>query len=721
MTTDLALADVCGAWQALVPPNRIRISEGAAKNLRINRPGGASGPWNPLETPYMVEPVDMLGSRRHEAVCFVGPAQSGKTIGLGEGWLAHAVVNDPGDMLIVQMTQDKAREYSKQRIDRAIKNSPALAAMRSAMARDDNLHDKQFKNGMWLRVAWPTVTNLSSTSYRYVFGTDYDRWNQGKDDVDGEGAGFGLMKKRTTTFLSRGKTSVESSPGRPIVDPSWKPSTPHEAPPVGTPESGGGVLGIYNTGDRRRWYWKCPHCGDWLEAAPGLRLFSLDDDDQLLEDIRDIDIDTYARQHATVAHGACGALILPADREQMNRRGLWLPEGVTIDDRDRLSGTPRTSSIASYWLGGVAATYVTWFTLIQRHLQGLLAYSMSGDETALQLTANTDQSMPYMSRHLREAADAAARGKRYEHDMPRFIVPDWARFVVAAVDVQGGKNARFVVQVHAIGEHQRQAVIDRYAITMSRREGMGDEFAPIDPAAYAEDWDLLTEKVLKATYRTTNEDREVRVRLAGVDTGGEDGVTDNAYRWARRVRKAGLGSRLLLLKGVGTKSDWHVRETEVGGAQGSGDLKLYLLNSNLLKDAVWAGLQRRDPGPNYYHFPEPKSDTNPKGWVTQAFYDELHAEVRNENGVWEQIKPRNETFDCCQMIRGVCSVKGADRREFWTSPPGWALPLDAGNTEVVTPEQRRELQAEPLPAVTPADRKPRVKLERRARRSAYMG
>ena len=43
------------------------------------------------------------------------------------------------------------------------------------------------------------------------------------------------------------------------------------------------------------------------------------------------------------------------------------------------------------------------------HLQGLLAYSMSGDETALQLTANTDQSMPYMSRHLREAADAAAR------------------------------------------------------------------------------------------------------------------------------------------------------------------------------------------------------------------------------------------------------------------------------------------------------------------------
>ena len=244
-----ALQDVCSAWPALVPPNRVRVSEGAASTLYIKRPGGAGGYWNPHETPYMVEPTDMLASRRHSAVCFVGPAQTGKTVALGEGWLAHAVVNDPGDMAIIQMTQDKAREYSKQRVARAIANSPKLREMRSAMARDMNLHDMQFKNGMWVRIAWPTVSNLSSTSYRYVFGTDYDRWPH---NLDGEGDGFTLMGKRVTTFLSRGKVAVESSPGYPMTDPTWKPSSAHEAPPVGTPETGGGILSIYNRSDRRR-------------------------------------------------------------------------------------------------------------------------------------------------------------------------------------------------------------------------------------------------------------------------------------------------------------------------------------------------------------------------------------------------------------------------------------------------------------------------------------
>jgi hypothetical protein len=43
--------------------------------------------------------------------------------------------------------------------------------------------------------------------------------------------------------------------------------------------------------------------------------------------------------------------------------------------------------------------------------------------------------------------------------------------VTAQVDVQGGVNSRFVVQVHAIGEHREKAVIDRFAITESERQG----------------------------------------------------------------------------------------------------------------------------------------------------------------------------------------------------------------------------------------------------------
>lgn len=715
----LALADICSAWTALLPPNRMPVSQGAA-NLIIKRPGGGSGPWSPAETPYMVEPIDMLASRRHQAVCFVGPAQSGKTVGMGEGWLAHAVVNDPGDMAIVQMTQQKAREYSKQRIDRAlsVEDSPLAAAL-SMSAHDDNVLDKRFRNGMWLRLLWPTPTNLSSSSYRYVFGTDYDRWNDGRDDVGGEGEGFGMMLARIRTFLSRGKVAVESSPGRPIIDPTWRPSTPHEAPPVGTSESGPGILGIYNRGDRRRQYWKCRHCDERFQATPGLGLFGLDPDEQLIEDIRDLDIDAYARQHARIACPACGAILLPSDRDLMNRTGIWLADGLTIDALDRVSGNPRVSTIASYWLGGVAAAYSTWHMLIAKHLQGLYDYAMTGNELNLQTTINTDQGMPYMSRHLVEARDAAQRGSRFEHDLHRFIVPDDARFVVVAVDVQGGKNARFVVQAHAVGENNEQWLIDRYSITQSQRPGLGDEFAPIDPASHPEDWDVLTDKVLRATYRTNHPDRELRVKAAIVDTGGEgrkgadENVTNNSYAWARRVRKAGLLQRLRLSKGASTRADWHIRETKVGGAQGQGDVTLHLLEPNKFKDMVNAGLQRREAGPGYIHFPEPRSERNPDGWLPAAFFDELKAEVRNENGVWEQIKKRNEAFDLCYMIRALCMMLGTDKREFWTRPPVWALPLTEGNSEIVTADERRDMKSESTKPPPPAQ-------ERRVRRSAYL-
>lgn len=703
-----ALGDVCGGWPALVPPNRVSVSEGAGGILVIKRPGGASGHWSAAETPYMVEPLDTCGSRLFSGVCFAGPAQSGKTAALGEAWMSHNVVNDPGDMLLVQMTQDKAREYSKQRIDRAVKNSPRLRAMRSAMARDDNLHDKQFRNGMWVRIAWPTATNMSSTSYRYTFGTDYDRWD---DNIDGEGDGWTLLGKRSTTFLSRGMNTIESSPGRPITDPYWKPSTPHEAPPVT------GVLGVYNTSDRRRWYWPCPHCGEHFEASPGLKLFRLPPDDELLEDIRNLDIEQFARDYSNISC-ECGSIIKPADRSGMQERGLWLREGLAIDAKRRVSGNPRVSKTAGFWLGGVAAAYTNWPLLVRQHLQALLDYALTGSELKLQTTANTDQGMPYLSRHLAEAGSEQGVESRTEPDLPRYIVPDAGRFLVASVDVQGGKNARFVVQVHAVAEHLEQTLVNRFSITMSKRPGMGDEFAPLDPSSYPEDWDVLTEQVVLATYRTNDPTKEMKTRLVVVDTGGEDGVTNNAYAWYRRLRKQGLSRTVRLAKGSSTKAEWHVRESMVGGTQGVGDIPLFMLEPNKFKDAVDAGLQRKTPGPGYYHFPEPRHPVkNPDGWLPQAFFDELKSEVRGANGVWVQIKKRNESFDLCYMIRAGCMMLGADKREFWSNLPAWAQP-HATNSYVITPEVRREEKADALEQAAATLPPARV---RQVARSAYLG
>lgn len=708
-----SLSDICAAYPALMPPRRLSVSQGAANALVIKQPGGYVGPWSVDETPYMVEPMDMLASRRHEAVCFVGPARTGKTMGLLEGWMAHAVDNDPGDMLIVQMTQDKAREYSKTRIDRALRHSPRLASLKSTSNQDDNTHDKMFRNGMWLRIGWPTVSQLSSSDYRYVAETDYDRM---PDDIDGEGSPYALGLKRTTTFLSRGMCLVESSPGRDIEDPNWQPVTAHEAPPTS------GIIGIYNQSDRRRWYWKCPDCYHWFEAAPGLSLFNLPSEAELLEMVREADIDALATRYSAAVCPHCGTLIDKRHKHALNRAGRWLQDGMSIDPHDEVRGTPLASSVAGYWLGGVAAAYQPWKSLVLRYLMGLREYALTGSELILKTTVNTDQGMPYLSMHLRDVANSARNPEdRRDSAMQRYIVPPETRFLTAQVDVQGGSNARFVVQVHAHGPHFEQWLVDRYNITDSRREGMGTEYAPIDPASYGEDWDRITEQVVRCTYRTPIEGKELRIKIVAVDTGGEDGVSDKAYDWYRRLRRERLHKRVMLVKGASTKTAPLIRESQVGARKAGekGDVPLYLLNTNLLKDAVSAGLKRTTPGPGYIHFPEVKSAKSPNGWLPQAFFDELSAEVRNKDGTWQQVRKRNEAFDLCVYARAACLRLGVDKIKDWARVPAWAAPLE-GNSELIAADERREMKAnEPIspPAEAPTLRMAHP-AQRRPRRSS---
>jgi phage terminase large subunit GpA-like protein len=284
------------------------------------------------------------------------------------------------------------------------------------------------------------------------------------------------------------------------------------------------------------------------------------------------------------------------------------------------------------------------------------------------------------------------------------------------------------VQVHAVGAFREQWLVDRFEIKLSARPGLGAEFAPIDPAAYPEDWDELTKKLLLSTYRTPTEGREMRIKMVVVDTGGEDGVTANAYAWYRRVRKLGLARRVMLYKGASAKTAPVLRETMVGkrGTADKGDIPLNSCNPNLLSDIVATGLKRDGTGAGYLHFPEPRHpETNPGGWLPQAFFDELGAEVRSKSGVWTQIRKRNESFDLCRMIAAGIIRLGLDKITDWNKVVDWLAPLDR-NSDVISAEDRRTLreagdedvQKEAVISVAPVKRKPRP---RRVSTSSYLG
>ncbi|UVE63781.1 phage terminase large subunit family protein [Escherichia coli] len=319
-----------------------------------------------------------MASREYDAVIFVGPARTGKTIGLIDGWIVYTIVCDPSDMLVVQMTEDKAREHSKKRLDRTFRSSAAVKKRMSPRRNDNNVHDKTFRDGSFLKIGWPSVNIMSSSDYRFVALTDYDRF---PENIDSEGDGFSLASKRTTTFMSAGMTLVESSPGRDICDSKWRRKSPHEAPPTT------GILSLYNRGDRRRWYWSCPYCGEYFQPAMDAMTGYRNEPDPFK-----------ASEAAYLLCPHCSGIITAEKKRELNSAGVWLREGQVIDRNGNVSGEPCRSRIASFWMEGPAAAYQTWAQLVYKLLTAEQEYEATGSEETLRAVINTDWGLPYLPR-----------------------------------------------------------------------------------------------------------------------------------------------------------------------------------------------------------------------------------------------------------------------------------------------------------------------------------
>ncbi|MRF78325.1 phage terminase large subunit family protein, partial [Escherichia coli] len=79
-----------------------------------------------------------------------------------------------------------------------------------------------------------------------------------------------------------------------------------------------------------------------------------------------------------------------------------------------------------------------------------------------------------------------------------------------------------------------------YNIRQSLRAKEHGECYPIDPAGYPEDWDLLLSDVFeKAWPLASDPSKHMRLMAMAVDSGGEDGVTDNAYKFWRKCKRNG--------------------------------------------------------------------------------------------------------------------------------------------------------------------------------------
>lgn len=642
--------------EILLPPERIRVSDAAAKYRVVYNPPAYVGPWDNETVPYNREVMDTLESRDYSAVCFVAPAQSGKTECI-PNWLAYNIVCDPSDFMLVEKSQTEARNFSMMKIDRMLRHSLELGSRMLNGSSADNTFDKMFKSGTYLSIAWPTVNALSGKTIRRVALTDYDRF---PIDIGGEGAAFDLARRRTNSYKRLGMTYVESSPSYDVIDHLWTPKTPHEAPPCE------GILGIYNRGDRRRWYWKCPHCDDYFE--PSFELMRWPESEDLME----------CAEKAYMACPHCfettGAMIMSYMKRDLNLSGIWLRDGEKVDKRGVISGTARRSDIASFWIKGPATAFGQWKTLVINYLLAMQEYVSTANDRPLKTTYNTDQGEPYIPPNLRDARspeDLMGRAKPFE----QHTVPEGVRFLVATIDVQ---KRKFVVQVHGIKPAANTVdivVIDRFDIQKSERRDDDNERHLINPASYPEDWDLITTQVIEKTYLLDDDSgRQMSIKLIGCDSGGVTGVTTRAYEYYRRLKTQGLAGRFYLVKGASQKAAPRVHksypdsERKDRNAGARGEIPVLMLNTNILKDWVDAALGRREPGAGYIEFAD---------WLPLDFYKELCVETRNIKGEWENLKGlRNESWDLLEYCYALCVALRAEKFNWDKPEAAWARPWD---------------------------------------------
>lgn len=656
-----SLGDILTECAAIFqPPERLSVSEAAEKYVYLRNPPAYIGPYQNNTTPYMREAMDMFSSRDHNSLIFVSSAQSAKTQGLILNTLAYTIKCNAVDVILYNPSQGAARDFSKRRVDRLHRHSKEIGSELLPGQHSDNTFDKFYKSGMMFTMSWPSVNEMSGKPVPIVMLTDYDRMPM---DVDGEGSPFDLGQKRTTTFKSFGMTVAESSPSKEVLDPRWKPASTHEAPPCE------GILSLYNRGDRRRWYWPCPHCNHYFEGGfSHLKWENAGDPSEC----------------AKTTYMVCpksGCLIKPESRYDMNLRGVWLREGQTINPDGTTQGDGVRSEMASFWLKGVAAAFTTWSNLVLKYLNAELDYMRTSSQDALKTTVNTDQGEPYLPRGMQNTRLAEDLQSQAIH-LPEKMVPEDVRCLFATCDVQ--KN-RWEVQIHGVtpGAPYNLVVIDRFAIVKSNRLDDDRERLWVKPHDEPEDWDLLISEVLDRRYPLYDNSGTMGIAMTVCDSGGKEGVTTNAYLFYGRLKKKGLADRFLLLKGESSPKAPRVAisfpdsQRKDRMAKARGEVPVLMINTNMIKDALDGMLPREAlTGPEG----EPLEGTNDgriqfPDWLDNQFFEELTVEVRTARGWENKHSRRNETFDLLTYCVALCVHRKVEHVQ-WAAPPVWLLPWE---------------------------------------------
>lgn len=648
------------ALAALVPPARETVAQYASLHRRLtNQGGGYVGRWHHEKAPYLVGPMETLTRLDYLTTVIVGPGQSGKTE-VAQNWLLKSVANDPGDFLWYMQTDPGLEAFVKSRINTQIDGHPEMAQQLGSRPIDNSLHFKRFA-GMRAEFLSATDSNLINKSAPRIVADEIDAYPLSLGDIKV------FLDVRRQAY---GRHSMLCAMSHPDRARGLNPERDWTA----------GVMALYSDSDRRVWYWPCPHCGAWSSPVPiAARHMTLSyPEDGTLDEIE---------EQARLLCPVNGCLIEDRHRRTMNLAayrssfGGWIGDGQEISQDGVVSGDLVARKTAGFWIVGTMSPFILGGigSLARAKVKAEREYDVDGDDKSLRQVVVKQWGFPYSPKRGVGSIDANVLAERSEADLKLGVVPEGVRFLTGGCDANGG---RFEWLVRGWGVDGESWVIDK-----GRING--------DPATSPEDWDMLL-KVIQLSYPLADgSGRRMPIRAFGFDSGGEAGVTLQAYAAWHRWRK--VDGVVRLFGKIAGRDAWNVVPTKGASAltaqrllvtypdtarksnraAAGGTVPVAKFNPNSFKDDLAVQLQKADLGNWYVHFPYAlRSPEEPHVW-----FEQLTSEIRAKNGRWEKAvkSRRNEALDLMVLTHMMAHLHGLSQID-WAKPPSFAASWDKNTT-----------------------------------------
>ncbi|RFB80412.1 phage terminase large subunit family protein [Methylovirgula sp. 4M-Z18] len=412
-------------------------------------------------TPQLREPLEMLRvDQPHRRIAVKKSGQTGfSTIGIG--WLLYLIATCPDPMMLVQPSLAAAKDFNSERLSDALKLCKALRGkirkQRSGDSEGSKTLEKKFPGGRLVLTGANSSTDLSGKTTRFALADEIDRW---PFDLDKQGDPMGMLDARMTAYTRLG------------TDKRLEISTP-------TNKGSSRIDIAYATGDQRKWFMPCPHCGTKITFDWG--------------QVKGAEEAPYNTHYVTQC---CGKVIHSWQQRNMVLAGEWM------------ATQPGPGRHPSYFLNALSSLLTAWDVIWKKYLDS------RGKPTEEKSFTNLVLGESYDAHGIE--IDTGEIAKRAE-DYPRGIVPPQVGRIVFVVDTQ---DDRFEWAVWGFGPDQTGGAVQQWLIDAGVIEG---DLHTDEP------WIALDDKSKSVWPHGRG---EYPADLCGIDSGGHH--TQRVYHFVRR-------------------------------------------------------------------------------------------------------------------------------------------------------------------------------------------